>query len=416
MKTYTKKQIKNVVYSTDARQIEGIATGVFFPRSEIEIQQIIRAGNNFVARGAGSGLVGGSVPQNSVVIDLSKMNRILKFDKEKGEVEVEAGIILDELNDYLSRYGLEFPVNPSSHAICTIGGMIATNAVGSRAVKYGKTSNWLREIEVVDGNGNLLEIGKADLSDFSGLEGITGIIVKAKLKLVEKKYRSASLFKLDSVQEAVSAARKLKMEKNVSMIEFFDKTVSSLFGLGESYHILTEFEGDEGNLKDKTYEEIMKIRDNTYPSLAALGYVIIEDPKIFLERLPEFAEYLEKEKVPFFGHLGEGIIHPVFLKEDRKKIREMLIYVRKLHGKITGEHGIGLLKKEFVEEIDKKIYRRLKKRYDPECKINCGKIFDYEKEENKEDIVKKNISEEANGVEISEQENVNKDNEVKDES
>ncbi|MFH1501237.1 MAG: FAD-binding oxidoreductase [archaeon] len=370
-----KKDLR-LAYESDASGIKGKVREVFFPTSVEQIKEWIRIGENVVIRGGGTGLAGGAVPQDSVVIDLSKMNKVLELDRDKGEVYVETGIILHELNEYLQGYGLEFPVQPGSFWICTIGGMIATNAVGSRSIKYGKTSNWVKELEVVDGRGELIKIGKTDMQDFTGMEGITGAIVRARLKLSEIKPRTASLFKFSHKEHVVEAIRKFKLMEDVSMIEFYDKTVSALIDLEEAYHLLIEFESDRGNMQGKEYFKLIKIRAMVYPSLAALGYTRVEDPVIFIGKFPEFAEWLEQEKIPYFGHLGEGIIHPVFRAEDKEKVKEMMYRVRKLHGKVTGEHGIGLSKKEFLEESEKKIIKRLKTRYDPANKVNKGKVID----------------------------------------
>jgi len=414
------KNIELIAYSTDASMIPGNAFSVIFPKSSQEISQIVRNSAGITIRGGGSGLVGGAVPQNCVVIDLSKMNRVLEFDRKKVTIEVEAGILLDELNDYLARYSLEFPVQPSSHAIATIGGMIATNAVGSRAIKYGRTSNWLESLEVVNGKGEILKIGKADLSDFCGMEGITGVMVKAKLKLVNKKKRTANLLELTSLQEVSDSVTRFKLEKNVSAIEFIDKFTSGLIGMSDKYHLIIEFESDEGKLAGREYEKIMELRDSIYPSLASAGYSRIEDPKVMINRFPEFAEFLEHEKIPYFGHLGVGIIHPCFRQDDKEKISEMIKFVKKLHGQVSGEHGIGLAKKEFLEPSDIKLIERIKKRNDPLNKLNCGKVIDVKNEvivnskENNENAEKK-LNESAGGINNVDGTELNNGEEVKDE-
>jgi len=371
-----KKNIDLIAYSTDASMIEGNASSVIFPKSAEEISRIIRGGGNFVVRGGGTGLVGGAVPSKEIVIDLSKMNKIIELDRDKKIVEVEAGIILDELNDELERHRLEFPVQPSSHSVCTIGGMIATNAVGSRAMKYGRTGNWLEELEIVNGKGDLIKAGKINLADFTGLEGITGVIVKAKLKVTEKKERTASLFASSDLKEVLESVKKLKMLDDTSAIEFLDKITSSLLGLEEKYHIIAEFESDRGKAKGGEYEKLMELRDRAYPALASLGYVRIEDPKVLIHKIGETAEFLEIEKIPFFGHLGSGIIHPVFRKGEDEKVNNLMKYVKKMQGQVSGEHGIGLRKKEFLEPSEKKLIVSIKKRYDPSCRINCGKVID----------------------------------------
>lgn len=372
-----KERIDLIAYSTDASMIEGRAFSVIFPKSAEEIQEIVRNSAGITIRGGGTGLVGGAVPQNCVLVDLSKMNKILNFDRKNVTAEVEAGILLDELNEYLEKYNLEFPVKPSSHAVCTIGGMIATNAVGSRAIKYGRTSDWVESMEVVNGKGEVISVKKTDISDFSGMEGITGVIARATLKLVNKKIRTARLLELDGLQDVVDAVTRMKLEKNISAIEFMDKFTSGLIGLFDRHHLIIEFESDEGELKGREYEKIMEMRDRVYPALASAGYVRIEDPKIMLGKFQEMAEWLQENRIPFFGHLGVGIIHPCFMKDQEKLIGELMNLAKKLHGQVSGEHGIGLAKKEFLEPSDIKIIERIKKRNDPFGKFNCGKVIDF---------------------------------------
>jgi len=132
----------NIAYESDASQIKGKFSGasgfeVIAPKSIAEISLVVKANNNIVPRGGGTGLAGGAVPSgsNCVIVDMSKMNKVLDFDKKHKKIIVQSGMILDEINGFLRQHGLEFPVNPSSHSVCTIGGMIATDAVGRRAIK-----------------------------------------------------------------------------------------------------------------------------------------------------------------------------------------------------------------------------------------------------------------------------------------
>lgn len=371
------EEIEKEVYNSDASMIEGQVASVIFPKSGEEISNLVRlAQADVVARGGGSGLAGGAVPQNSIVLDMSKMNKILKFDKEKRQVEVEAGIILDELNNELRKDGLEFPVNPSSHSVATIGGMIATNAVGSRAIKYGRTSDWIQGIEVVDGRGEIKQLRKLDLMDVAGMEGTTAIITKAILKLSPLKKRTANFVEAENMEEVMLALDKMRREEDVSMIEFFDRETSKLLGFPDKYHLIIEYENNRGMIYDKEYEKLMQTRDKTYPVLAEKGFVVIEDPKLLSSKLEEFVKWLEENKIPVFGHLGSGILHPCFKEHQENLIDEMMKLVKRFKGEITGEHGIGLKKKKYLEGQDKKLKEILKNRYDPDNKLNRGKILE----------------------------------------
>jgi len=365
------------IYEVDASGLTGNAADVVFPTSVQEVRKIVQNSKRVSIRGAGTGLVGGAVPQNGmdIVLDLSKMIRIDNLDKERLTVEVDAGVILDDLQAYLSGFGLEFPVNPSSHSVATIGGMIATDAVGSRGVKYGKTSNWVKWVEVVDGYGNVDRKGITELSDYAGMEGITGVIVKACLKLSERKKRTASLIGVDDVDKAVAYARDLKRNSEVSMIEFMDRQISVSLGLEDRYHLIVEYEGDSGKMKGEEYRKLLALRDSVGPKMSEAGNVILEDPKILLDKSAALIKWFESKGIPVFGHFGYGILHPRFNEETKKYIPDMMKFVKRLGGQVSGEHGIGLLKKEFVEINDRKILENVKKRTDPQGKFNMGKVL-----------------------------------------
>jgi glycolate oxidase len=369
---------KNLIksYLSDASQMKGKASDVLLPRNIGEVEKAIAKNDKITIRGAGTGLAGGAVPQGEVILDLSKLVKISDFDKDRKTIVAEAGVILDDLQAYVAPYDLEFPVKPSSHAVCTIGGMIATDAVGNRGVKYGNTSTQVKWIEVVDSAGRLQRKGITEMSDYVGMEGITGVIVRACLKLSEIKLeRSASLFRVKSLGEVVEMVGKLKRNLDVCAIEFLDRMVSEGVGFGKDYHLLVEFEGDKGGLKGEDYLKVMRMRDMAYPFVAGEGYKRIEDPKVMVSKFPILMEWLEKKKIPTFGHVGVGILHPCFNAHQERYVPEMMKLVSRLGGKVSGEHGIGLLKRGFVEINDQKIIRNVKKRCDPMNKFNVGKVI-----------------------------------------
>ncbi len=370
---------KNTIkaYESDASQISGKAIGVVSPTTIKAVQEIVAKTKRIVVRGGGTGLAGGCVPQDGLdmVLDISKLDKISNLDSERKTVEIEAGVILDDLQEYLSKYNLEFPVSPFSHSVCTVGGMIATNAVGSRALKYGRTANWVKWIDIVDDKGEIHKKGITELSDYSGMEGTTGVIIRACLKLSPKKNRTATLLNFDNYQEVISVVRNLKRNPAISMIEFLGKIVSEKVRLGKSYHLIVEYEDGTGKLSGKEYSAILELRSKISVSMANGGHTYLEDPKVLLDRSYRLVEWLEEKEIPFFGHIGSGIFHPIFNEEKKKYIPEMMKLVKRLGGQISGEHGIGILKKEFVEPNDKKILINIKKRTDPQNKFNVGKVI-----------------------------------------
>lgn len=363
-----------VAYSSDASQIRGKADAVVWPETETDIIRIVKycleKNMNIVTRGGGTSLVGGTVPDNSVVIDLSRMNKI---EIEGSYATVEPGAILEDLNEKTGR--LAFPVIIGSRKACTIGGMIATNAAGMRSLKYGKMENWVEELEVIDGSGKKLKIGKEKVKDFCGKEGTTGIITKAKLKLIDKpKEVSLSLLGFDNITNLVEKVKELRKNKNVSIIEYIDKTTSKLADLEHKYHLMVEYESSEGNIKGQDMGEVWHMRESLYPLVAEDGHIIIEDPEIDIEKIDKFLYWMQKNDVPAFGHISIGVVHAHF-KKDSPLIKEMFEVVESLGGSATGEHGIGILKKEFLEKEKKEEIKKLKQVYDEKNILNKGKVI-----------------------------------------
>lgn len=365
----------NQPYESDASQIKGTATEVIQPTTIAEVKRAVQLHQHICIRGGGSGLVGGCVPQNEVVLDLSKLDKIGEIDLDRRTIEVGTGVILGDLQNYLERYGLEFPVNPSSSSIATIGGMVATDAVGNRAVKYGRTSDWVNWLNIVNAKGESIKKSKTELSDYAGMEGITGVIVEASLKLVSKKDRTADFIEDENLSVILEKVLQTKRDVDVSMVEFLDKMTSKIIGLEEKYHLIIEYESDKGTFKGKEYRDLLQKRFSIGPLISREGYTISEDPKVMLAKSEELILWFEQKKIPVFGHLSIGIFHPRFKENQKDLISEMINLVKKMRGKISGEHGIGLVKKEFVDINDRKILLNVKKRTDPKNKFNQGKIL-----------------------------------------
>ena len=368
-------------YETDGSRLIGKTEKVFFPKNKEDVQRIAKNINgDIVPRGGGTNLVGGCIPNNSFVIDLSKMNKIRELNSKKRTVYTEAGISIKELNEKLNSVGFEFPIeafNPAS----TIGGMIARNETGKRSKKYGTLKDWIEGIEFVNGNGELIKLSKNDLMDVCGMEGITGIIIGAVLRIMPKFKRSFSLFKTDNLDEILSVSRRLKNEADVSMIEFFSPETAKLLGLEEKYHIIIEFDSDRGKIGAEESEEILRLKNKVHYSVAGEGYYSSENFKLFFDKLKEVIIFLNVNKVPYFGFGDSGIIIPFFKDEEKKKKDETINLIKKIGAK-SGGYGIGITRKYIVDSFEKKLIQRIKQRHDPLGKLNKGKLIDefpYEK-------------------------------------
>lgn len=372
------REIDKFVYSTDASQLQGETSFVVWPTTRDQVHQLVlyarRSKKDLVVRGAGTNLVGGCVPSDSIVIDLSKMNKVLEASRTSLYVIVEPGVILGNLNKALKKANLMFPVIPDSSNVCTIGGMIASNAIG--ASRYGRVENWVSELEVIDGSGKLMVAKGSKIKDFCGTEGILGIITKAKLKLIEIPKVSANLYDYEDEYDLVERVKRLKGNENIIRVEFISGAAIRIanFESAKNY-LFVEYEGEEGNLTgENEINEMWELRNNIYSHLYLKGYNIIEEVKVPVERLHLFFSWLLKNNLPSFGGgVSNGIVRVVF--DDRKKVKEMYDYLGKIGGSIVAEFGIGLRKKEFVDKITLDKLKRLKKQYDPDEILNKNKII-----------------------------------------
>ncbi|MEK6952934.1 MAG: FAD-binding oxidoreductase [Nanoarchaeota archaeon] len=359
------------VYSTDASQIKGRCDKVIWATEVKHLHQIVlyakRNKLNLIPRGAGTNLVGSCVPDNSVVIDFSKMNKIIALTSNY--VVVEPGVVLDDLNSVLR--DKFFPIQPEDSATCTIGGMIGINSTGFYEKKYGRMKDWVLEVEMIDGNGRL----KTYDNKVVGKEGILGLITSVKLKITDKiNERSMNVFKYDKLTDVLNKVNELKNNQEVIAIEFIDLNAAKLAGLEERYYLIVEYLGFEGGVRDlNEIGRLWHIRKKIFHKLAINGYVYLEDPLIPQENLSEFLYYLETKKIPCYGPIGTNVLYPCF--SNRDEIKELYDTVLKLRGVIGSRQGIGLLKKNYLNEVIKEELRNLKEQLDPNHIMNKGKVI-----------------------------------------
>jgi len=366
-----------VVYEKEINAFEGKANIISLPENIEEISEIVKHSNvDIVPRGAGTSFSGGCLPENSIVLDMSKMNKIISIDNLKRTVYLETGINVNDLNLELERLGLEFPISPLFSGIRTIGGLIATNASGTREIKYGRMRNWIDSLEIVNGKGEIMHISKSDAEDFIGFEGTTGIIARAKLRLTTKKTRTLSIFKSDSIEDLLMLNRHLKLDQDISMLELFSKKTSKLLGLEEKYHLFAEFESSKGKMKNEEYWKFMKLRERAYFEVASKGNFLLEDPRIFSDNLLDFFVVLEENNVPYFCNSSSGIVFCCFKSSEKEKTKNVLNLVKKLRGRVSDSLGFGITKKEFLEKSEIDIIKRVKARHDPFWKFNKNKLVD----------------------------------------
>ena len=357
-------------YSTDGSQIRGNAQMVLWVNNTKEVHHILlyakRNKMDVVPRGAGTSHVGGTVPFNSIVIDFSKMNN---FIIEKDRVIAEPGVILDHLNNCLG--DKFFPIIPENSAVCTIGGMCGINATGIYERKYGRMSDWIEEVEMIDGLGRLRKYG----NEVIGTEGVVGVITKVTLKLTDKIIEnSMDIFKFQKIEDVVSKLAHVQFHKNILAIEFISLSAAILSGLEAKHYLIIEYEGLEGDIKD--YDEIRRIctiRKNVFQHLAEKGFIYREDAYVPLDNMAELLFWLENKGVPSFGSVGSGYVFPCF--DERKDVKEFYGYMKEIKVTVGCVFGYDLLKKEFVPDEMRDKIKAMKAELDPHEILNMGKVI-----------------------------------------
>ncbi|MCS7094822.1 MAG: FAD-binding oxidoreductase [Thaumarchaeota archaeon] len=411
---------------------------VVWPETAEEVSLVLRLANEkripVYVRGAGTGLAGACVPvYGGIVINTMKMNRILDVRPLDLQVDVQPGVIYDQLNAHLAPYGLFFPPDPGSSKSCTIGGMIANNASGLRAVRYGVTRDYVLSMELVLPSGELLRVG-ANVFKSSvgydvvrlivGSEGTLGVITNATLRLRKlPRHRSTVAAYFDSIEGGVSVINAIRQEGlDPAAIEFLDRIHIELISKHSNVLLPThecmlilEFHGYSANgVADevKTAAEILKesgsvqielpkssqeeqriwdARKAMYPSVTrATKAPITGDIIVPLSKLYDTVQKaydLGKRYgvvVGVAGHLGDGNVHTNWFTEGRdtdswlramKANSELVDYAISVGGAASAEHGIGIEKKDFMrtqhgEGLE--LMRRIKALFDPEGILNPG--------------------------------------------
>ncbi|WP_234121671.1 FAD-binding oxidoreductase [Clostridium hydrogenum] len=362
-----------------------------------------------VPRGSGTGLVGASVPMlGGIMINMSSMNKILEIDEENLTLTVEPGVLLMEIGKYVEQHDLFYPPDPGEKS-ATIGGNISTNAGGMRAVKYGVTRDYVRGLEVVLPNGDIMELGGKVVKNSSGYsikdlicgsEGTLAIITKAILKLLPLPKKTISLLvPFKNLDTAIGTVPKIIKSKSIpTAIEFMQREViiSAEEYLGKKFpdnsadaYLLLTFDGNSKEQVEKDYESVAEICLNE----GALDVYIVDTDErkeavwnargAFLEavkasttemdecdvvvprnKVAEFIKYTNELQNKFnirirsFGHAGDGNLHVYILRDDLskeewdKKLEEIFkcMYSKaiELEGLVSGEHGIGFAKKKYL--------------------------------------------------------------------
>jgi glycolate oxidase len=432
-----------IAYGGDGTFFDNTPPLVVLPGSTAEVAAIHRyASEHRIAitpRAMGSGLSGGSVPlEGSIVLGVARLNRILTIDPIDRVAVAQAGVITGQLQAEVERIGLFYPPDPSSLKQSAIGGNVAENAGGARCLKYGVTGDYLLALEVVLPDGTVMRTGGRSVKNvtgynlrslFCGAEGTLGTITEVTVRLINKPAHArtamATFDRLDDATAAVNAVLASGVlptsieliddvtarciENNTPIGLALDAEATLLFGTDGADERLVEEEthaiaatvsacGARTVRVAKDAAEADKLwsaRRAISPSLARrrpnkLG----EDIAVPRSAIPEMARRVRaiatkyRLEIPLFGHIGDGNLHPNILcdrrdPEEMERVtgaaREIFEAACALGGTLSGEHGIGLLKKQFLEtDLGPEaisLMHRIKNAIDPLGIMNPGKVF-----------------------------------------
>ncbi len=415
-------QEKIEAYSHDETSVEKYAhmpEVVVFPTSVEEISKIMKLANQelipVTPRGAGSGLSGGAIPEyGGIVLSVEKMNKVLEIDYDNMMMVLEPGVITNTVNEEIGENGLFFAGYPMSVETCFIGGNIAENAGGGKAVKYGVTGRYVMGLEIVTPTGDIVQLGGKRVKDVTGYdlkqliigsEGTLGIITKAIIKLLPLPTDKVDLLVLfKDPQSAIAMVPKIMTEARIipTGIEFMDKLSikTSCEYLNEHLPyqeagamLLIEVDGNKSEQVDEdaetigelclengaievyvadnftTQERVWSVRRNIAEAFMVVSpEQSLEDIVVPIAQIPELIPELQRIadkydiQIPSYGHAGDGNLHSTLVKNpehsmeewyqiEEKACEEIYNVVKKLGGTISGEHGIGSKRKSFMKMI-----------------------------------------------------------------
>ena len=397
--------------------IEPDPTAIVFPRNENDLKKIVlfaeKDNQKLVISGGRTGLCGGATAANKeIVVSLEKMNEVHWISK-KNQVVCQAGAITDNVKTFVAKHDRLLPISLASSSSSSIGGNVATNAAGSKFIKYGSTKDHVAKIKVMLASGEVLSLKKEIKKDatgpnlmelFFGSEGALGIIYEVTFNTCEQpKYLENILIRANELNSVRKHVLSPKIKTNISSVEYWDENCQKLLGddpestyfiivelssnfedeIGFCLEILAEKNVNIALLNSKQSDEIWSKREDLPVNLASKGAYKM-DISLPLETLENFLnkiKQLSANEIFSFGHLGDGNIHINIVSENHqdKLIDEVYDLLKSHNGSPSAEHGIGQRKKEiwskFEDYQDKyKLLQTLKKSMDPK-NILSPKVF-----------------------------------------
>ncbi|WP_099022310.1 FAD-binding oxidoreductase [Mycolicibacterium palauense] len=417
----------------------GTALAVVRPRTTAEVQTVLRwastHGIAVVPRGKGTGLSGGATAVNGGVVLSTEKMRDITVDPVTRTAVAQPGLLNSEVKEAVAEYGLWYPPDPSSYEICSIGGNIATNAGGLCCVKYGVTTDYVLGLQVVLADGTAVRLGGPRLKDVAGLsltklfvgsEGTLGVITEVTLRLLPPQHPACTVVAtFDSVRGACDAVASITARIRPSMLEFMDAVAINAvedklkMGLDRSAAAMMVAASDDrgpAGAEDAEFmasvftehgatevfstsdpgegEAFVAARRFAIPAVEAKGSLLLEDVGVPLVALADLVDGIEKMAaetglmISVIAHAGDGNTHPLIVYDpaDAEMTRraeqtfgEIMDLAVGLGGTITGEHGVGRLKKPWLagylgpEAME--LNRRIKDALDPAGILNPGALI-----------------------------------------
>jgi glycolate oxidase len=444
---FTDEETLDICAKDETENLHFLPDIVIKPRTAEEISEVMKICNAnkipVTPRGAGTGLSGGALPHfGGVLISFERMNEIIEIDERNLQVTTEPGVITEVLQNAVKEKGLFYPPDPSSKGSCFIGGNIAENSGGPKAVKYGVVKDYVLNLQVVLPTGEIIWTGANVLKNSTGYnltqlmvgsEGTLGLVTKIVLKLLpHPKFDLLMLVPFNNLEKAGAAVSAIfragftpsAMELvEINALKIVSKFLdSNTIPVGDDVeaHLIVEVDGNDLDVLMKDMEaianllaefdcgevyfaddaqqknELWKLRRRVAEAVKIDGYTIEEDSVVPRANLPALirgvkALGIEHDfEVVCYGHAGDGNLHIRIKKAGSifslnnpaivPALTALFELIKSLGGTISGEHGIGVVQKAYMpvmfDDISMNIMRGIKKVFDPNSILNCGKIFD----------------------------------------
>ena len=416
---------------------------IVFPESIDQIVNLVKCapewGVALVPSGGRTGLSGGAVAPNlEIVVSLDRMNKILAFHETDKIVHCQAGVVTQRLQEFATNHGLFYPVDFSSSGSSQVGGNIATNAGGIRVIRYGMTRRWVAGLTVVTGTGEVLKLNHGLIKNatgydlrhlFVGSEGTLGIVVEAEMRLLpQPAEQQVMVLAIPDLNCILDVLRAFQSDIELSAFEFFSelalqkvlahRDVPRPFAKESPFYALLEYDTNQFDAANETFEAVLdagsvvdgvvsqslsqattlwELREGISESIASFTpykndiSVRIGEVPGFLEDVNRIvAQHYPDLEVVWFGHIGDGNLHLNILKPAEISVDDfyqrcheispkLFSLIQNREGSISAEHGVGLLKRDFLnysrtdEEI--RLMRELKRIFDPHGILNPNKLL-----------------------------------------